>query len=85
MALVVPTRAVITKVDGLGQDPDRPVDPVAVAQDRLGDPPPLQAVVERCECEPKTFLVRKSELDVLDHEDPKGCRCEAPGYGTVDM
>lgn len=71
-APVVPARDIIAKVNGLGKEPDRPVYPVAVAQDRLGDPPPLQAVVERREGEPEAFLVRKSELDVLDHEDPEG-------------
>lgn len=73
MAPVIPTGDIIAEIDGLGKDPDRPVDPVAVAKDRLGDPPPAQAVVEGCECEPETFLVRKCELDVLDYEDPEGC------------
>jgi hypothetical protein len=71
MAPIIVARDIIAKVNDLSKDPDRPVDPVAVAKDRLGDPPPSQAVVERCKREPKTFLVRKSELDVLDHEDPE--------------
>lgn len=71
MVSIVPARDIVTKINGLGKDPDRPADPVALAKDRLGDPPPSQAVVERCKLEPKTFLVRKSELDVLDYENPK--------------
>lgn len=70
-APVIPARDVITKVDCLSQQPDCLVDPVAVAEDRLGDPPASQAVVERGEREPQAFLVRKRELDVLDHEDPE--------------
>lgn len=31
MAPVIPARDIIAKVDRLGQQPDRPVDPVAVA------------------------------------------------------
>jgi hypothetical protein len=85
MTPVIPASDIITKINSLGKEPDRPVDPVAVAEDRLGDPPPSQAVVERCKCQPKTFLVRKRELDVLDYEDPEGGRREAAGYRAVHM
>ena len=70
-AAAIPARDIITKVNGLSQQPDRLVNPVAVAEDRLGDPPASQAVVERGEREPQAFLVRKRELDVLDYEDPE--------------
>jgi hypothetical protein len=46
MAAIVVPRDVITKVNSLGKDPDRPVDPVAVIEDRLGDPPLAEAIVE---------------------------------------
>lgn len=39
MAAIIPTGDVIAEVNSLGEDPDRPVNPVAVAKDRLGDPP----------------------------------------------
>lgn len=52
MGPVIPARDIITKVNGLSQQPDRPVDPVAVAEDGLGNPPASQAVVERGEREP---------------------------------
>lgn len=71
MGPVILSRDIITKVNGFGQQPDRPVDPVAVAEDQLGYPPASQAVVERGEREPQAFLVCKRELDILDYEDPK--------------
>lgn len=72
MTPIIPAGDIIAKVDRLGQEPDRTVHPVAVAEDRFSGPPLTEAVVEWCECEPEAFLVCECELDVLDDEDPEG-------------
>lgn len=72
MTSIIPTGDIITKVDRLGKQPNRAVHPVADTQEGLRNPPATEAVVERGEGEPKAFLVRKCELDVLDDENPEG-------------
>lgn len=74
-APVISARDIPTEIHRLGQQPNRAISPVSVAQDGLGDPPPAENVVERGEGEPKAFLVRKCELDVLDDEEPEGGCC----------
>lgn len=68
MAAVIPPGHIVAEINGLGKQPDRPIDPVADAEIRLGGPPLAQAVVKGRKREPQAFLVRKGELNILDHE-----------------
>src|SRR4051794_25522861 len=74
-APVISARDIPTEIHRLGQQPNRAISPVSVAQDGLGDPPPAENVVEGGEGERKEFLVRKWELEVLGDEEPEGGCC----------
>lgn len=81
-AAVVVTIAVL---DCLSKEPDGSVSPTSFHGRCFRLPCFLKAIVEALEVHSEGLLVGECELDVLNHEVPKGGFGEAAGDGTVGV